>query len=206
LLKSGWNEKRRRLLSLILNIFKEYQDMKAYLRNSLMAAAVCTIFLSGAAFAGVIQDQSAYNDRSYTAPASQQDSLRPLARSDVRMIQQRLADRGYYNGQIDGLWGPRTTEAVSSFQSANDLPSDGKLTHATLDELGLAANANYSGSQETAAAGANYEYEETVTTSEVYTTRGKRGFSSAEFDAQGSTCLTCRDGIYGHGGRPSQFD
>jgi peptidoglycan hydrolase-like protein with peptidoglycan-binding domain len=178
--------------------------MKASLRNLLMAAAICTTFLSASASAGVIQDESSYSDRPYYASSG--DSLRPLARSDVGMIQQRLADRGYYNGQVDGLWGPRTTQSVSAFQAANDLPSDGKLTHATLDGLGLAANDNYAGSQETAAAGATYEYEETITTSEVYTTRGKRGFSSAEFDAQGSTCLTCRDGIYGHGGKPSQFD
>ncbi|MEZ0261010.1 MAG: peptidoglycan-binding protein [Alphaproteobacteria bacterium] len=179
--------------------------MKEALRNSLLVAAVCTIILSAPAHAGIIQDQSSYDGRSYTAPASQ-ESLKPLARSDVKMIQQRLADRGHYNGQVDGLWGPRTTEAVGAFQAANGLPSDGKLTHATLDKLDLAANAGYAASQETAAAGATYEYEEIVTTSEVYTTRGKRGFSSAEFDAQGSTCLTCMDGIYGHGGKPTQFD
>lgn len=56
------------------------------------------------------------------------------------------------------------------------------------------------------AAGGTYTETETTTTSEIYTSRGHRGFSAAEYDAQHSTCKTCVDGIYGHGGKPNNWD
>ena len=54
---------------------------------------------------------------------------------DVRTVQSRLRDLGYYTGQLDGVYGAGTVSAVTAFQAANSLNPDGKagpLTYAVL--------------------------------------------------------------------------
>jgi len=43
----------------------------------------------------------------------------------VSQLQKDLAELGYYKGSIDGWFGPKTMEAVKSFQKANGLKVDG---------------------------------------------------------------------------------
>mgnify|MGYP001616486120 CR=1 FL=1 len=45
--------------------------------------------------------------------------------SDIRSIQNRLAELGYVPGRIDGEWGPLTEAAVRQFQRAHGLADDG---------------------------------------------------------------------------------
>jgi len=56
--------------------------------------------------------------------------------SRVRALQRRLAQAGYAPGPIDGLYGPRTQEAVSGFQAAHGLAVDGIAGAQTFAELG----------------------------------------------------------------------
>jgi peptidoglycan hydrolase-like protein with peptidoglycan-binding domain len=44
---------------------------------------------------------------------------------EVRRLQELLTGMGYNTGGIDGIWGPRTTEAVKTFQSRAGLTPDG---------------------------------------------------------------------------------
>ena len=44
---------------------------------------------------------------------------------DVKTLQARLQDLGYYTGEIDGQFGNGTEEAVIDFQRANGLEADG---------------------------------------------------------------------------------
>ncbi|MGS0765292.1 L,D-transpeptidase family protein [Syntrophomonas curvata] len=44
---------------------------------------------------------------------------------DVKQLQKDLKKLGYYNSSTDGAFGPKTTEAVKSFQTDYDLASDG---------------------------------------------------------------------------------
>ena len=46
-------------------------------------------------------------------------------------LQQSLADAGYYKGDIDGVYGPETVEAVKALQEANGLPTTGTVDKAT---------------------------------------------------------------------------
>ena len=55
----------------------------------------------------------------------------------VREIQTRLADWGYYSGEVDGIYGSRTAAAVRWFQEANGLAVDGRAGPETLAALGL---------------------------------------------------------------------
>jgi N-acetylmuramoyl-L-alanine amidase len=45
--------------------------------------------------------------------------------TNVRAVQQRLANLGYYNYKVDGIWGWRTTSAVKQFQRDYGLVADG---------------------------------------------------------------------------------
>lgn len=48
------------------------------------------------------------------------------SRPNVKQIQIALSNAGYNPGSIDGNMGKQTIEAVKSFQTANNLPADGK--------------------------------------------------------------------------------
>ena len=54
---------------------------------------------------------------------------------EVREIQRRLKELGYYSGPADGDFGPATEKAVISFQKANKLNADGKVGEKTLAML-----------------------------------------------------------------------
>lgn len=56
---------------------------------------------------------------------------------DVRALQQRLKDFGYYGGSVDGIYGQGTYEAVRRFQINNSLTADGIAGDATIGALGL---------------------------------------------------------------------
>lgn len=53
----------------------------------------------------------------------------------VAAAQRRLSELGFEPGPIDGLMGPRTREAVRSFQRAKSLSPDGRLNAKTLKAL-----------------------------------------------------------------------
>ena len=57
-----------------------------------------------------------------------------------RQIQQALADRGYFKGEVDGQWGQDSVDALQKFQLDNKLPdiyTDGKINALSLIGLGL---------------------------------------------------------------------
>ena len=53
------------------------------------------------------------------------------SRSDATVIQTRLAELGFYNMAIDGLWGPGSRGALQNFQGSNGLSADGQWTMQT---------------------------------------------------------------------------
>ena len=55
----------------------------------------------------------------------------------VTEIQTRLKNWGYYQGEIDGVYGSRTEAAVRWFQRQNGLSADGQAGVQTLAALGL---------------------------------------------------------------------
>jgi peptidoglycan hydrolase-like protein with peptidoglycan-binding domain len=48
-----------------------------------------------------------------------------------------LADRGYFAGPIDGVWGPSSVDALKRFQREQNLVEDGKVGSLSLIALGL---------------------------------------------------------------------
>ncbi len=62
--------------------------------------------------------------------------------SVVTQIQTKLKDWGYYFGDVDGIYGSKTVEAVKYFQQKNGLKIDGICGNETLAALGISAGSS----------------------------------------------------------------
>lgn len=56
---------------------------------------------------------------------------------EVKEVQRRLKMWGYYSGEVDGIYGSKTVEAVKYFQRKNGLTADGVAGKATFAALGM---------------------------------------------------------------------
>ena len=74
-------------------------------------------------------DPNDYNGSTYDTDAA--DS------ATIQAVQTQLLNLGYYNGSIDGVFGPSTRDAVAKFQIANQLSVTGSLSPDTLQSLRL---------------------------------------------------------------------
>lgn len=79
------------------------------------------------------------------------DSLSALSKlgsqgSEVKSIQRRLKEWGYYKGSVDGIYGTSTRKAVVNFQRKNGLTADGVAGPATLAAIGLSTGSSSSSS------------------------------------------------------------
>ena len=57
--------------------------------------------------------------------------------ADVKKVQDNLHDKGFYNGQIDGISGPQTQRGIRQYQKAENLPITGRLDPKTAGKLGV---------------------------------------------------------------------
>jgi Putative peptidoglycan binding domain len=73
-----------------------------------------------------------------TAP----DNGAPVADTTVEATQERLAQLGYYNGPVDGIFGPTTRDAVAKYQIDNQLDVTGSLSPDALQSLGVPPGPN----------------------------------------------------------------
>ncbi|MDD5018237.1 MAG: spore cortex-lytic enzyme [Eubacteriales bacterium] len=56
---------------------------------------------------------------------------------EVKEIQQRLKDWGYYDGEVDGYYGKATEDAVIAFQIKHKIRIDGIVGEETAEKLGI---------------------------------------------------------------------
>ena len=77
------------------------------------------------------------------------------SRADVREAQKVLKDKGYYTGQVDGIDGPLTHQAVRQYQEKENINEDGVLGPKTLDSMGVK---HASAGTEFSAAGENVKH------------------------------------------------
>ena len=173
--------------------------MKNLIGTMLFTTAICGLLAAQPAHANLFGRSSTVTTRSVTETQ--------LSRSDILAIQSRLSAKGYYNGSIDGKWGPMTSSALSSFQSAKGLSVNGLPTSETLAMLDVAPSnvASYDSRPEMIepAAGGGVTVE-TTTTSDTYRTRSTNGFVAINTNHNnGAACKLCTNGIIGNGGTPS---
>lgn len=60
--------------------------------------------------------------------------------NEVTQIQKKLKSWGYYKGNIDGIFGKQTEDAVKYFQRKNGLSVDGIAGPATLSAMGISSS------------------------------------------------------------------
>ena len=103
------------------------------LRIGLVAMAVAAVGSATAVF------NTAYTSEDYlSAPYVQTAVLRQGATGgEVKELQRRLKNWGYYSGAVDGIYGKGTVEAVKKFQKKNGLTADGVAGIATYRALGM---------------------------------------------------------------------
>lgn len=61
---------------------------------------------------------------------------------EVKNIQTKLKQWGYYDGKVDGIFGSKTLAAVKKFQQKNGLTVDGIVGQKTLNALGISSSSN----------------------------------------------------------------
>lgn len=55
----------------------------------------------------------------------------------VQSVQEKLRERGYDTGSVDGRAGTKTTEAIRSFQRSAGMPPNGQIDMALMEKLGI---------------------------------------------------------------------
>jgi Putative peptidoglycan binding domain len=63
--------------------------------------------------------------------------IAPADSATIQAVQRQLLSLGYYNGSIDGVFGPSTRDAVAKYQLANHLNVTGSLSPDTIQSLGV---------------------------------------------------------------------
>lgn len=107
--------------------------MKKALRIGLVTLAVATVGCATAVF------NSAYTSEDYLSMPYVQTAVLKQGASggEVKEVQRRLKEWGYYNGAVDGIYGPATVQAVKAFQKKNGLTADGIAGKSTFAALGM---------------------------------------------------------------------
>ena len=111
---------------------------------------------------------------------AQQEQASDAVREYTAALQQDLADAGYYDGEVDGVYGPETVAAVEALQKANGLPQTGTMDKATEAALGA----------ELEAAGGAAAQEEMASTAALQQTLKLAGYWDGPVDGQWSDELT----------------
>ena len=78
----------------------------------------------------VYHGEEYYDQNNYDVTVQSADSI-------VANAQEKLAQQGYYRGEIDGILGTETSRAIARFQRDQGLRVTGVLTRDTIQELGL---------------------------------------------------------------------
>jgi peptidoglycan hydrolase-like protein with peptidoglycan-binding domain len=72
-----------------------------------------------------------------------------MGKEQLKKAQQALKDKGLYEGEVDGVMGPKTREALREFQKNENIQQTGRLDRETMSKLGLQAS---TGASDTGAA------------------------------------------------------
>lgn len=106
--------------------------MKKALRIGMAAIAVAAVSTAGAVF------NLGHTSEEALSPYVQTAVLRQGATGgEVKELQRRLKQWGYYSGEVDGIYGKATVEAVKYFQKKNGLTADGIAGKSTFAALGM---------------------------------------------------------------------
>lgn len=75
------------------------------------------------------------------AQHSQSGQSARLDQNTARQVQQQLQNQGYDVGQVDGVWGAKSRQALMTFQRDQNLRASGSPDQQTMAALGLESSA-----------------------------------------------------------------
>ena len=116
---------------------REYKEFGKYIWRILMILLVNLLMISIVSGVG---EQAIIRLRGGT-------SLETLSRvgsrgNEVKQIQTKLKNWGYYSGSVDGIYGEQTKQAVIKFQKKNRLTADGVAGPQTLKAMGITTSSS----------------------------------------------------------------
>lgn len=136
-------------------------------KGSKVYEAICLLCAVAALISAVRIGGLAYARRNGAGEAgsggtSLQDGVTVLSKrgsvgEEVRKLQQKLKNWGYYTGEVDGIYGSKTEQAVRYFQRKNGLAVDGIAGPKTLAAMGITGGSASGGSTSVSASSANVE-------------------------------------------------
>ena len=134
------------------------------MKKALITGIAAVILASAAGVGAVVATAEHTGAQDASFPCAQVAVLRQGATGgEVKEVQRRLKNWGYYNGSVDGIYGPQTIEAVKSFQRKNGLTADGIVGKSTYAALGMNDSAKVLGGS-----GGNSGSSSTYTNSDLY--------------------------------------
>lgn len=86
-------------------------------------------------------EQSSDAQRQSGAQHSQSGQSAQLDQNTARQVQQQLQSQGYDVGQVDGVWGAKSRQALMSFQRDQNLRASGRPDQQTMAALGIEPSA-----------------------------------------------------------------
>lgn len=78
--------------------------------------------------------------------------------NEVTQIQQKLKAQGFYYGEVDGIYGKNTENAVIKYQQSKGLRIDGIAGSETLNSLGITSSSDGGSTQPSSTANSNDKY------------------------------------------------
>ena len=120
---------------------------KSMKKKCLLAAAMLAVILPTATGIRSTAKRDTLQEQAAITAVQEVAVLRQGSKgNEVKEVQRRLKQWGYYKGSVDGVFGAGTKSAVIAFQKKNGLKADGIVGKATYQALGMNASANALGS------------------------------------------------------------
>lgn len=115
--------------------------MKKSIKKGLIAALATALTLPAAIGVGASFTRTDDASQTQVEAVLSVATLRQGSQGEqVKEVQRRLKQWGYYNGSVDGVFGAATRAAVVAFQKKNGLKADGIVGNATFQALGIKEN------------------------------------------------------------------
>ena len=118
-----------RYASATVDAIQEFQTRHGLTADGIAGRQTQDMLYSGAALPKYVTVESAQQQQEYLLLKSGAFGL------EVRKLQGRLAELGYYAGGMDGIYGETTADAVKAFQRNNGLSGDGQAGAQTQSKL-----------------------------------------------------------------------
>lgn len=116
------------------------------MKKALITGITAALLATAAGVGAVIGTSGQAAQSVASSPFVQTAVLRQGATGgEVKEVQRRLKQWGYYSGAVDGIYGSQTVAAVKKFQQKNGLTADGIVGKATYEALGMNESAKVLG-------------------------------------------------------------